>query len=108
MTKPITVTFSCDEASEIYQLLQSIIRGNTPDGEDMEGDELVRQCLLANDPELFAERNKAFEDAVKIWGASNGVHMEAEQETYQEAEEEYRYLNLIAGIYGKLHRKGKA
>ena len=106
--KTYGIHLTSGEAHEIFSLLQSILRDNTPDGDDLDGEELITNCLLHNDPETFRERNKAFSDAVEQFGQIQGIHVEPEQETFQEAEEEYTYLALIANIYFKLFKAGKA
>lgn len=90
------------EALEIFSLLEAILRDNTPEGDNLEGHELVRNCLLHNDPETFRERNQAFAEAIHQFSQIQGIKIEPEEESFQEAEEEYTYLSTIANIYSKL------
>ena len=90
------------EAEEICALLESILRDNSPKSDELEGEELVTQCLLHNDPETFVERQRAFADAMEQFGKLQGISFEPEHETYQDAEEEYAYLAIIANIYCKM------
>jgi len=106
--KILSLQLSYGEADEICCLLESILRDNTPHGEQLEGEELVTNCLLHNDPETFRERNKAFSDAMEQFGQLQGLSFEPEQETFQDAEEEYSYLAMVANIYYKIFNANRA
>ena len=95
-----------EEAEEILNLCEAILRDNTPDGAQfLRGQELVNKVLHYNDPENFQERNRQRHEMVEEVLQMNGAPARCAG-TYQEAEIEYEYLFRISSIYLKVHRAG--
>ena len=98
----INLKLENNEFEGLYKLTHTILVENTPNGVDYEGKILVEKCLLHNDPENFQERNKTFKDALNEVSPKLKDQFISEQETFQEAEKEYKYLALISSLYLKL------
>lgn len=102
----IGLQLTVSEAQEVYSLLECILQDNTPDGDVVDGIELISECLLHNDPELFSERHRRFSEATDHFSGNQGQPVDAQIETFAEAEQEYAYLEKIAHIYYRLVKAG--
>ena len=96
--RPLQLELNRDEAEELFAIMETILKDNTPKSNDLSGGGLVNQCLLFNDPECFRERNRNIIEESEPFSKSP----ELTRLTYQDAEGDYSYLSLIANIYKKL------
>ena len=105
----INLTFSPDEATEVMNLVEVILRDNVLEGgQFLRGVDLVKKCLLYNDPENFGEKNEQRVQTVQEILQIQGAGTKSFVGTYEEAEVEYRYLKRVADIYLKLYEAAHA